>query len=265
MKDKKEINKVVTYTYLYIRVSSNDQAEGNSLSAQKRAGKKYAEDNRLCITKILGGAESSKLPGRKQFGNLISKVENHLLDNSEECIVNVLVEKIDRLSRNDDDIHEIKQLIKKGLRIHLFRHNKVWDTNSSAMDVLASDIEMATGKYYLANLALESKKGMAERLHERLPHGPAPVGYRNYKANRRAKAEILIDENDGPSVIELFEKSASGNYSLNELQKFAASRRLMVKRETLSLVLEYKICYEIDIILANLNIMESMLRGITLL
>ena len=87
---------------LYYRVSTKDQEkEGYSLDAQRKALEKYAKEKGQEVIERFGGAESGGTKKeRKEFRSMLEFVKRN-------AIQNLLVWKADRLARNIFDYSEI--------------------------------------------------------------------------------------------------------------------------------------------------------------
>jgi site-specific DNA recombinase len=86
-------------TVLYVRVSSKEQEqEGFSIPAQKKALREYAQRNGFTIAKEFEEVETAKQAGRPEFTRMVRYLESH------PEILDILVEKTDRLYRNFRDL-----------------------------------------------------------------------------------------------------------------------------------------------------------------
>jgi site-specific DNA recombinase len=205
----------MTAVFAYARVSSREQErEGYSIPAQRKLLAEYARSRGLSITHDFIDVESAKNPGRKEFTNML-----HRLETDSTCRI-VLVEKTDRLYRNRTDALAFEALIeKRGVEIHLVKEGRVIGKQSRSQDKFMHDIHVAVAKHYVENLKEEVKKGMLEKAEEGIYPGRAPIGYRNNSATR----SIDIDPARAPMVKRIFELYASGEHSLITLRKTVMS------------------------------------------
>lgn len=126
----------------------------------------------------------------------------------------MVVEKTDRLLRNDDDAYEIDKLVKAGkLVIHFIDEHLVYDKNANSHNKLMFRFKSILAKFYTDLMAEEAKKGVEEKLQKGEFPGLAPIGYMN---NTRLHT-IEIDEERAPLVREAYELFASGEFTLKSL------------------------------------------------
>ena len=194
----------------YFRVSSKEQSdEGFSLEAQRDHLRKYAKEKGLTIVAEFEESESASKPGRPAFGKMLEyiKVSKEHLD--------LLVEKTDRLHRNDVDASTIRSLLGKYLTVHKVRDGSVLGENASPSDIFVDRISSAQAVFFRDNLSAEVRKGMHQKAAEGFWPSCAPFGYRNVKLHKRNLIEP--DESRAPLVQVAFEHMASGNWSLSKL------------------------------------------------
>src|SRR5947209_412202 len=105
--------KSTTDAVLYARVSSKEQAEeGFSIPAQRHLLRAYAQREGLDIIVEFSDDETAKSTGRTGFGQMLTFFQAH------PDVTTLLVEKVDRLTRNFDDYGTLKRL---GLTIHFVK------------------------------------------------------------------------------------------------------------------------------------------------
>lgn len=194
---------------LYARVSSKEQAEeGFSIPAQRQLLRTYAKREGLSIAVEFSDDETAKSTGRTGFGNMLTFLTEH------PTVRTLLVEKVDRLTRNFDDYGALKRL---GLTIHFVKEGTVLHPQAHSSVRLFTGMRVLMAEHYVENLSEEVKKGM----HQKAADGGwptwAPLGYRNI----RRPEGIEPDPEKAPLIIELFEAAASGAYSLHDLTKLA--------------------------------------------
>ena len=81
-------------TILLARVSSKEQEEGQSIPAQVRRLREYAEKNCMTVIHEFQLIESSTKETRKEFNKIVGIIEK-----SKECIA-LVVDTVDRLQRS---------------------------------------------------------------------------------------------------------------------------------------------------------------------
>ncbi|MCF7860422.1 recombinase family protein [Patescibacteria group bacterium] len=197
---------------LYCRVSSKEQEEkGYSLEAQEKLLKDYASRNDFSIVKTYKISESAS-------GKLIRKTFSEMLVYTKKNKLNlILVEKIDRLTRNLRDAAIISDWINEDEKheIHFVKENFIVNRNTRAHENLVWDMKVAIARFYTNNLSEEVKKGQKAKLESGwMPQRPC-LGYKTI-GNKGHKTHI-IDEKIAPLIRQAFELYASGNYSLNFL------------------------------------------------
>jgi len=125
---------------IYARVSSREQErEGYSIPAQLKLLHEYARKLGLRVVHEFVDIESAKNPGRREFGNMLS-----FLENDEHCRI-ILVEKTDRLYRNRTDALRVEQLEQdRDVQIHLVKESTIaieWKRQASGP---GADLDDAT-------------------------------------------------------------------------------------------------------------------------
>ncbi|MBN2854433.1 recombinase family protein [Patescibacteria group bacterium] len=197
---------------LYCRVSSKEQEEkGYSLEAQEKLLKDYASRNDFSIVKTYKISESAS-------GKLIRKTFSEMLVYTKKNKLNlILVEKIDRLTRNLRDAAIISDWINEDEKheIHFVKENFIVNRNTRAHENLVWDMKVAIARFYTNNLSEEVKKGQKAKLESGwMPQRPC-LGYKTI-GDKGHKTQI-IDEKIAPLIKDAFELYASGNYSLKFL------------------------------------------------
>src|SRR5262249_16033197 len=190
---------------LYARVSSKDQErEGFSIPAQRKLLREYARDHDLTILQEFVDVETARHAGRANFGAMIAFLKAH------PTCRTILVEKTDRLYRNFRDYLRLEDL---QVVIHFVKEHSILSPDSRSSDKLMHNIKVAMAKNYVDNLSEEVKKGMREKAEQGHWPSVAPIGYVNDLKSHR----IEVDPLRGPLVTDIFERYASGGYSLKAL------------------------------------------------
>ncbi|MBR3628592.1 MAG: recombinase family protein [Elusimicrobia bacterium] len=194
---------------LFLRVSSKGQEDNYSLDAQEKLATKYAQEHNLKIIKIWKVAESAwGKKERKNFMEMLEYVKKHI------DIKHILFDILDRMTRNDMDKIKIKDLIHfHDKTIHFTRTNKIYNKNTSPDDEFMLDIETAVAKKMSNDISRKTKMGLDEKAAEGYYPANAPIGYKNAKDNE-GKNIIIVDNERAPFIKELFEKIATGSYSI---------------------------------------------------
>jgi site-specific DNA recombinase len=200
---------------IYARVSSREQErEGYSIPAQLKLLHEYARKHGLRVVREFVNIESAKNPGRREFGNMLS-----FLENDEHCRI-ILVEKTDRLYRNRTYALRVEQLEQdRDVQIHLVKESTIICKDSRSQVRFTHDVHVAVAKFYSENLREEVKKRMREKAEQGIYPAHAPFGYRNNGTTRA----IDIDPVKAPVVKLIFELYASGRHMLLSLRKAVRS------------------------------------------
>ena len=177
-----------TRAIAYTRVSSQRQVdEGNSLSVQKKHILEYAEKNGFEIMKIFEErGESAKNTDRTQLQAMLKfMAENH------RNIDALVIYKVDRLARNNEDYYELKQILRK-LKIRLYSVIEPFedDIAGHAMEGMLSIFAQFDNE----NRAKVCRNGMVSAIQEGRYIRPAPRGYRNGR-DVNNKPNILLSDN----------------------------------------------------------------------
>lgn len=194
---------------LYARVSSKDQEkEGYSIPAQQRLLREYALQQGIIVVEEFVDVETAKQCGRTAFTAMLAYLKKH----AAACRT-VLVEKTDRLYRNLKDWTTLDDL---GTTIHLVKEGRIIGPDSRSSDQLVHGINVLMARNYILNLGEETRKGMLEKARSGVYPSFAPVGYRN--AQDSGGKRLIVPDPDTASVVaELFERFATGGYSLEAL------------------------------------------------
>lgn len=153
---------------LYARYSSDNQRE-ESIDAQIRAVKEYADKNGYSIVKTYTDeARSATTDDRPGFLKMIDDSNNRNFDY-------IIVHKLDRFARNRYDSAFYKKKLKEnGIRLLSVLEN----LDDSPESIILESVLEGMSEYYSKNLAREVRKGMKENaLQARHNGGQPPLGY----------------------------------------------------------------------------------------
>jgi site-specific DNA recombinase len=204
------------------RVSSREQREGFSIDAQKRAGIKWANGHALEIVLEREAVETAKDDGRAIYQDILKYWGSH----PEVDIL--LVEKVDRLSRNKKEYNQAKDYVfsNAGKEIHLFRSGRILHRDSPAADWLFTDIEEDFAAHYSLNLSQEVKKGLNEKASQGIYPTTAPFAYLNDKASKN----IVPDPQRKDIFVKMANLYAEGHHSLDYIVDRAYREGLRSRR-----------------------------------
>ncbi len=200
--------------YCYVRVSSKEQAEGESLNEQARQLKDYARRNNLQIKEpFYRETESAKSDDRKIFKEMVK-------DLRENKGKGLIFHKIDRSTRNFKDAIILEDLAKEGFEIHfvsdgISSKNENWRLFS---------IQVGFAKFYVDNLRHEIHKGINGMVEDGRCPTRAPIGYLD-----KGKGVKEPDPVMSGIVKRAFEIYSTGNYSIDALHKQLTKMGLMTK------------------------------------
>lgn len=210
--------------FSYVRVSSDEQAEGGSLDEQRRVIRDFCERRGHTIVGEIEDVQTAAKSGRQPFGWIVKELRKGKGDG-------VVFHKVDRSSRNYRDWLTISDLMDEGLYI-AFAAEGLESNDASGrftMDILA-----ATAVHYIRNLKGEIKKGLRGRIMQGLWPWRAPLGYldasgltRKDRRHRRRLEPKRPNPELASLIKELFVLYATGNYTLEALSIEMASRGLV--------------------------------------
>lgn len=182
---------------IYARFSSTNQRE-ESIDAQVRACKKYAEEKGLIITRIYAdSARSGTNDNRPEFQRMLLDSETGIFDT-------VVVHKLDRFSRNRYD----SAIYKKLLRVNNCRLMSVTERlDDSPESIMMEAVTEGMNEYYSQNLGREVLKGQKETaLQCKHVGGTPPLGYDVDKDTKK----YVINEKEAEIVSLIFKMYSEG-------------------------------------------------------
>jgi Site-specific recombinases, DNA invertase Pin homologs len=157
----------------YSRVSTEEQIEGFSLSAQKRGVREY------CSSKGWSEPDEFVDEGRSARTEAIDKRPGlqRLLKECQEGIYDVVVVySLDRWSRNlMVTLQTFNALAQRGVAFASATENIDYSSPEGRLFVAMLG---AFAQYFSDSLAKHTRKGIDERVHQGRPAGPIPFGYR---------------------------------------------------------------------------------------
>ncbi len=156
---------------IWCRVSSEEQRSGFSLDAQERMLTEFARQRGVDVVRVFRVSESASTAAkRREFLAMLAYIEK-------EGINALVVEKVDRLTRNVADFARIDAMMKKGLTVSFAREGTVLDGTSDPSFHLTFGIMAVVATFFASNLGREAKKGMNEKARQGgLPY-MCPIGY----------------------------------------------------------------------------------------
>ncbi len=201
---------------IYCRVSTKEQEEtGYSLPSQERLLTEYTDRKNYKIVKVFAASESAS---GKKLRKIFNEMIEYIVDNN---IQNLVVEKVDRLTRNYYDAIVANDWIEEddSRKIHFVKQNLVIHKNAKSDEKFRWDIEIAIAKKYIANLSEESKKGIREKVLMGYYHGAYKAGYKCI--GEKGKRVFVSDDATFPLWKRLSELYMTGEYTMKKLVKAA--------------------------------------------
>ena len=193
---------------IYIRVSSDEQVEGFSLSAQTRACREFAERRNWQVVKVYEDpGESGKNDRRPGFQTML-----HGAQAGEFKVL--LVHKLDRFSRNiDTTLKYFRELNNCDVTVASVTEDFDYSTPMGRMFFRMMAV---FAQWYLENLSAETVKGKRERAKQGLHNGRVPFGYALSADNR--VAQVVPDE----AIIlkKAFEMYSTGEYTDRQIAAY---------------------------------------------
>lgn len=180
--------------HCYIRVSTDEQAEGYSLQAQERACRLYCELHNLPVAGVyIDDGYSGTNAHRPAFARLLANVQAGDV---------VIVHKLDRLARSTEIVLSVLQRW-QAQEIILISISEQIDFSSPIGKVMLTMLA-AFGQYYSDNLSTETTKGLREKAQQGGWVGPVPFGY------RRGAAGIEVEHERAAIVRQIYQWYTEG-------------------------------------------------------
>lgn len=209
---------------LLARVSSKEQEDGQSIPAQERRLREYAERKGLVIAEIFKITESSTKDTRKEFEKILEYIRK-----SRETIA-LVADTIDRVQRSFKESVVLEDLRKEGkVEIHFMREGLVLNLRSNSADILRWDMGVMFARSYVLQLSDNIKRSKEQAAKRGIWMGLAPIGYM-HGVNEQGEKTIIQDPDRAPFIKKLFEMYATGNHSLQTLKDAAIKLGLRTKK-----------------------------------
>ncbi len=218
MNIKKSVSRQNQRVFAFQRVSTKEQAEGASLTEQRRVIREFCQRRSLEIVGNIEEVQTAAKTGRTNFEAMVKALKKGNADG-------IVFHKVDRSSRNYRDWLTISDLMDSGLYI-AFAAEGLESSDPSGR--LTMDILAATAVHYIRNLKGEIKKGISGRIRAGLWPKPAPLGYLNPPKGtpKEKRCRKHIDPTRADLVREAFLLYATGAYTLERLTDTMCERGL---------------------------------------
>lgn len=190
MKKKQAVQqKIGKGAIIYVRVSSEEQVQGTSLSDQEARCRQYCKDNGFEVLKVFHEeGESAKSANRKE---LLAALE--YCRKNRARVSAFVVWKIDRFARSSDDHYAVRKILKDyGVKLHSVSE-PIADGHTGK---LLEGVLAATAEFDNAIRTERSINGMEKRIKDGIwPHMP-PVGYICAHHRRHGEKKTTPDRPD---------------------------------------------------------------------
>ncbi len=192
---------------LYARVSSDRQDVDNSVAAQLRALRNYAEKNGyMVVGEYVDEAESGRVADRPEFRKMLDEAAKPKAPFKE-----ILVWKFSRFTRKREHAVAFKSMLRrKGIRVVSITEQ----AEDTATGRLLEGIIESVDEFYSENLAQEVLRGMREAASRGFWVGSkVPYGYSKLMVQDGAKKRPTLDLNPdtAPVVKRIFDMSEAGS------------------------------------------------------
>ena len=203
--------------FLYARKSTDvEDKQVLSIEAQLNELRSFARLEQIEIIEELIEKKSAKIPGRPIFNKMLAKIEAGEASG-------ILAWHPDRLARNSIDGGKLIYLL-DGEKLKALKFPIFWSDNTSQGKFMLS-IAFGQSKYYVDNLAENTKRGLRQKVRRGEYPGCAPVGYIN---DVRTKS-IIIDKRRLPIVQQAFTLYAKGDQRYEDVSLFLKSHGITTK------------------------------------
>ncbi len=206
--------------YSYIRMSTQKQLKGDSLKRQLDLSKEYAKQHNLELDESIRDIGISAFKGRNIEEGALGKFLKKIQDGEIEGGSYLLVESLDRLSRNDvlTALSHFISIINAGVRIVTLADNRIYSTEAIkanyteliiSLTIMSRAHEESLQKSQRVSKAWESKRDNLE--HKKMT-SKCPAWLRLSKN----KKEFEIIEDRAELIRKIFSDSCNGmgNYSI---------------------------------------------------
>lgn len=194
---------------IYARVSSQEQERGSSLEGQVQRALKYAADHRLRIIRPPWQVvESAKDAGREAFNDMLTFLKKN------QSVKHVIVEKVDRLSRNYDDLATVVRLAKQdGVYFHFQGDAFVFHGGSTASEFGRLGMGGLFATMFTWDQTEKIKRGMTLLVDKGRWLHKAPWGFIQNKNTGMFEPH----PEEGRFRAMVYELAATGKYSLSAI------------------------------------------------
>lgn len=195
------------------RVSTKEQEEGHSISAQINRLRDYCKRKDLDIIREFTIVESSTRGERPDFYKMIDFIK----DQKEK--IALVCDKVDRLQRSFKEVPILEDLRRSGrLVLHFNVEGQILDENANSSQIMAYQMFVMMSENFTNCISDNVKRSFEKKLQDGTILGIAPIGYLNVK-DVNDKSDVILDPDRAILVKRIFEEYATGLYSLKEIRK----------------------------------------------
>lgn len=206
------------------RVSTKEQEEGHSISAQIERLKEYCDRKNLTLLKTYKIIESSTRGKRKDFYELLKYCKSR----SETTAI--VADAVDRVQRSFKESVALDDLIRKEIiELHFYREGMIIGKGSTATEHMRWDFSVMGAKSYVLQLSENVKRSIDFKIKNGQLCGPAPVGYVNVK-DSNGKSTVILDPEKSYLVKRIFTEYSKGLDSYDSMVKKVEEWGLMGAR-----------------------------------
>lgn len=209
---------------IFARVSSREQARGQSTTAQIMNCQQYCDSMGIKVIKIFNITESSTRGERKRFKEVLEFVK------ARKAKTLIIADCVDRIQRSFKETVELKDLAEKSvLEIHFLRDCLTITDHSTSSEQLRWNMSVLAAQAYVDSLRDNVNRSMQTNWSNGLWQSFAPLGYLNDE-DEKQNAIITLDPVRAPLVKKMFEEYATGQYSVKSIAKWAHDNGLTLRK-----------------------------------
>lgn len=205
-------------TFVYSRVSTEEQAKkGQSIEAQIKICRKYADDNNLEVVQtFVDEGKSATNMNRPALQEMLSQLKS-------EDISYILIQDTDRLARNTLDHLKIKAFLKQQ-KVQLISVSQPLIDDSPEGNLIDT-LLAATNAFQSQITGRKTSKVMEQKAKAGWYPGGTPVlGYKNADnpnpTSNLDRRIIVIDDSVAPYVQNVFKQYATGKATTNSMAEY---------------------------------------------
>jgi len=210
-------------SYAYIRVSTEEQKNhGYSPDNQIRQCREYAHLHEYNIKRIFddSGKSGRTSETRPALQDLLREIDQH-------PVGAVIIYKIDRFARNVGDFDRMYKDFKgKGIKLLSINEGDLMEGNSLIPNIFAS-----VAQWESEVNSQRTKDALTQKFIEGWQPSPLYIGYKSV-GEKDEKKTCKPEPFMAPTIKQLFELYATGNYSIVEIQDWLADKNILSKSGT---------------------------------